>query len=109
MKSPGGYWRSVPKTSADDELPFSVELCAKRAGYEVTPDDPLDVDIERAVERLEEAGFEVLTNAGILCVAQTGPVEVSVFESGRLLIKTDQEELAREATRATYDALGVRL
>ncbi len=92
---------------AADELPFAVELCSKRAGYEVTPDDPLDVDIEQAVRQLEQAGFEVLTNAGILLVAQTGPVEVSVFESGRLLVKTSDEGLAREATRATYEALGV--
>lgn len=97
----------MPPEPSTDELPFAVELCSKRAGYEVTPDEVLDVDLEQAVGRLESAGFEVLTNAGVLLVVQTGPVEVSVFESGRLLVKTDREDLAREATRATYDALGV--
>lgn len=100
----------VPSEPATDgELPFAVELCSKRAGYEVTPDQPLDLDLQAAVQRLEDAGFEVLTDAGILLVVQTGPVEVSVFESGRLLVKTDDEALAREATRATLEALEVPL
>lgn len=107
MKSERAYCEGVSPEETADELPFAVELCSKRAGYEVTPDDPIDVDIEQAQRQLEAAGFEVLTNAGILLVVQTGPVEVSVFESGRLLVKTDREALAREATRVTYEALEV--
>lgn len=91
----------------EDELPFAVELCSKRAGYEVTPDEALDVDIDDARQRLQAAGYEVLTDAGILLVVQLGPVEVSVFESGRLLLKTGDEAMAREATRETYEVLGV--
>lgn len=93
---------------ADEELPYAVELCSKRAGYEVTPDEILDLDTSQAATRLEEVGFEVLTDAGVLLVVETGPVEVSVFESGRLLVKTEDEGEARKATRQVYEALGVR-
>ncbi|MDX1611107.1 MAG: hypothetical protein R3185_01975 [Candidatus Thermoplasmatota archaeon] len=86
---------------------FTLELCDKKGAFEVSPDAPLDLDLDEAADQLEAYGFEVITNAGILLVAKAGPIEVSVFESGRLLLKSGDAEMARKATEATYEALGV--
>ncbi len=89
------------------ERRFTLELCDKKGAYEVTPEVQLDIDLDQAEEDLAAYGFTVLTNAGVLLVAQAGPIEVSVFESGRLLLKTGDASMAEKATEATYDALGV--
>lgn len=89
------------------ERRFTLELCDKKGAYEVTPEVELEIDLDQAEADLAGYGFSVLTNAGVLLVAQAGPIEVSVFESGRLLLKTGDAGLAEKATEATYEALGV--
>ncbi len=84
---------------------YVLELCAKKAAYEATPERELSLDLDQVAEALEGAGIPVLTNAGVLLVAQAGPVELSIFESGRLLLKTDQRELASQVSQATYELL----
>lgn len=89
------------------DLPFAAELCSKSGGYEVSPDEAIDVDLDAAGEAFQAAGFDVITDAGVLLVVDAGPCEVSVFESGRLLVKTDAADEAERAARAVYEALGV--
>lgn len=88
---------------------YTLELCGKKAGFEVRPEGAHALDLSEAAGRLEAEGFEVLTNARILLVARLSHTEVSVFESGRLLIKTGERDLAEALTLATYHALGVPL
>jgi hypothetical protein len=83
----------------------AVELCSSKGGYEVTPPDPRELDLAAEASRLEQAGVEIVTDAGVLLVTDPGPCEVSVFESGRLLAKTDDQAEAEEAARAILEAL----
>ncbi len=94
--------------SADEEMPFAVELCSKSGGFEVSPDSPQELDLDEQAVRFEKAGMNVVTNAGVLLVVDAGPCEVSVFESGRLLVKTRDEEQARDSIVAVYDVMGVQ-
>ncbi|PSG97559.1 hypothetical protein BRD56_05005 [Thermoplasmatales archaeon SW_10_69_26] len=83
----------------------TVELCSGKGGYEVTPEDARELDLSTESQRLADAGVEIVTDAGVLLVVDPGPCEVSVFESGRLLAKTDDQGEAEEAARAILAAL----
>lgn len=83
-----------------------LELCKNRAGYEAIPKARLRLQLRQVERDLVEAGFEALANAGILLVVKWEDVELSVFESGKLLFKTRDAEEARVAMAAFRGAMG---
>lgn len=83
-----------------------LELCKNRAGYEAVPKQRLKLRLSDVEGMLTEAGFESLANAGILLVVRWEQVELSVFESGKLLFKTRDEGDARVAMAAFRGAMG---
>lgn len=83
-----------------------LELCRNRAGYETEPLAPMKVDLDDLEKRAPAAGLEPLVNAGVILVLKAGRVEFSVFDSGKLLFKTQRVEDAEEAMRAFYGAMG---
>lgn len=83
----------------------TVELCSSKGGYEVTPERARQLDLAAARETLEAGGLSIVTDAGVLLVVDAGTTEVSVFESGRLLAKTDDRETAEEAARRILSSL----
>jgi TATA-box binding protein (TBP) (component of TFIID and TFIIIB) len=88
------------------DVEYSVlELCKNRAGYEAVPNARLKLDLRKLEGELKEAGFEPLANAGILLVVRWEDVELSVFESGKLLFKTREIEKARVAMAAFRGAM----
>ena len=88
-------------------MEYSVlELCKNRAGYEAVPRGRLKLDLRALEGDLKDAGFEPLANAGILLVVRWEDVELSVFESGKLLFKTREMEKARIAMAAFRGAMG---
>ena len=88
-------------------MEYSVlELCKNRAGYEAVPRQKLKLDLRKLEGELKECGFEPLANAGILLVVRWEDVELSVFESGKLLFKTRDEGDARVAMAAFRGAMG---
>ncbi|MFA5860817.1 MAG: hypothetical protein WDA16_03890 [Candidatus Thermoplasmatota archaeon] len=83
-----------------------LELCKNRAGYEAVPQQKLKLRLHDVERDLQDAGFEPLANAGILLVVRWENVELSVFESGKLLFKTRSEAEARVAMAAFRGAMG---
>lgn len=83
-----------------------LELCKNRAGYEAIPQSKLKLRLYELERELKEAGFEPLANAGILLVVRWEDVELSVFESGKLLFKTQDQGKARVAMAAFQGAMG---
>ena len=83
-----------------------LELCRNRAGYEAVPRTRMKLQLRTVEKDLAEAGFEALANAGILLVVRWEDVELSVFESGKLLFKTRDVEQARVAMAAFRGAMG---
>lgn len=83
-----------------------LELCKNRAGYEAIPKQKLRLKLDDVERDLQAAGFEALANAGILLVVRWEDVELSVFESGKLLFKTRELENARVAMAAFKGAMG---
>ncbi|HET6404163.1 MAG TPA: hypothetical protein VFH78_05910 [Candidatus Thermoplasmatota archaeon] len=88
-------------------MEYSVlELCKNRAGYEAVPRGRMKLDLRKLEGELQEAGFEPLANAGILLVVRWEDVELSIFESGKLLFKTREMDKARVAMAAFRGAMG---
>ncbi len=83
-----------------------LELCRNRAGYEAAPERKLALDLDVVQVALEEGGFETLANARIILVSRIGVVEVSVFESGKLLFKTKDAARAYAGMQLVFAALG---
>ena len=96
-----------PVASRVEGPEYSVlELCRNRAGYEAVPRTRLKLQLRQVEKDLVDAGFEALANAGILLVVRWEDVELSVFESGKLLFKTRDEGQARVAMAAFRGAMG---
>jgi TATA-box binding protein (TBP) (component of TFIID and TFIIIB) len=83
-----------------------LELCKNRAGYEAVPKQKLRLRLDDVERELKEAGFEAVANAGLLLVVRWEDVELSVFESGKLLFKTRELDDARVAMAAFRGAMG---
>ena len=83
-----------------------LELCRNRAGYEAIPKTRIQLKLHDVEQELSSAGFEPLANAGILLVVRWEDVELSVFESGKLLFKTREMDKARVAMAAFRGAMG---
>ena len=83
-----------------------LELCKNRAGYEAFPRTRMKLDLRALEGELKQAGFEPLANAGILLVVRWETVELSIFESGKLLFKTREIDQARIAMAAFRGAMG---
>lgn len=82
-----------------------LELCRNRAGYEAVPREKLRLRLDDVERDLKDAGFEPLANAGIILVVRWEDVELSIFESGKLLFKTRDEPKARVAMAAFKGAM----
>lgn len=83
-----------------------VRPCATSAGYEARPRKPLRLSLEEAEGALRAADVEVLRNAGVVLLARAG-CDVTVFPTGKLLLKTTSQQVAEDATRRIATALRV--
>jgi TATA-box binding protein (TBP) (component of TFIID and TFIIIB) len=88
-------------------LEFVAVRPCKFDAYEAVPRTRLNLDLGECEERLRSAGYEIVSNAGVMLVAKKG-AEVTVYPHGRLLMHPakDKDEAERIA-RAVYSALGM--
>lgn len=77
--------------------------CATSAGFTATPEAPRRIHMGRLREAVVAAGFRVLVDARIILVvrAPAEGVESSLYDNGRVLLKTTD----REAAEAAYAQL----
>ena len=59
----------------------------------------------RAAERLRERGW-VVSDVKVMLIVEGEP-ELTIYESGKILVKTDDEQVARSAIDRVYDAIGL--
>lgn len=85
---------------------MTVRPCRFEA-FEAVPRERLTLDLGDCERRLRSAGYEVVTNAGVMLVVRKG-VEVTVYPHGRLLIHPAKDKgAAEEAARELYESLGM--
>ncbi|MDD1702704.1 MAG: hypothetical protein LUQ31_06975 [Methanoregula sp.] len=71
-----------------------LKPCKTSAAFEAIPREHLTLDLDRCEELLKEV-CTIVTNAGILLIVNDR-CEVSIHKDGRLILKTDSQEIATE-------------
>jgi len=109
-RPPANLYPRGPRIGAVDPDPrgafYVVRPCATSAGYEARPRRPLGLTTGQAAERLRAAGVEVVRDAGVVLLARAG-CDVTVFPTGKLLLKTTHQAEAEVATARIAAALGL--
>ncbi len=76
-----------------------VRLCRSSAAIEAIPEKKENLDLYEVEEKLRAAGYEIITNLGPIMVVKKD-VEITIYDTGKLLLKTKDEEKAREEIEA---------
>ncbi len=83
----------------DDHL---LELCSGKAAWQVVPRGIERCDLDEVSERIEAAGWNC-TMRNRLCHTFSGEANLTLFPSGKLLVKSKDVELARRLARIHVD------
>ena len=81
-----------------------VKTCEADA-YDAIPKELARVDVDTAVRELEAGGYTIIVDAGVMCVVEKDGLELQLFSSGRVLIKTPELEIAERGANALFDSL----
>ncbi|MBS1263268.1 MAG: hypothetical protein MAG715_00442 [Methanonatronarchaeales archaeon] len=83
-------------------MKFSVKACSGRTGWDVEPEEPLDVDVK------ELAGFfeEVPIDTPHVIIVDLDEGEVSVYPDGSMFVKRAE---TREEAEASVDQVASRM
>jgi len=74
---------------------FAMELCGTQGSYQIVPDDVETIDLDAVGGAIEAAGFEVGVRSR-LCWTFSGRCEMTLYPSGKLMIRTEDKTLAEE-------------
>ena len=72
---------------------FAMELCGNKAAWQIVPEGVTSINLEKVGQIIQEAGY----TGGIqtrLCWTFSGPCDLTLYPSGKLLVKTEDKELA---------------
>lgn len=99
---------------------YLVKPCKTSAAYEAIPDKDLCFDIDESADRLKQ-DYDIVANVKIMLVVKgaceisicprseicesCNPYGISTHRSGKLIIKTDSEEKAKDAADKIYELL----
>jgi len=84
---------------------YLLKPCRTATAFISTLKRPLRVDLEAAADRLRRAGWRV-SDVKVMLILEGEP-ELTLYESGKILAKTDDAGLARSAIDRVYDAIGI--
>ena len=80
-------------------MSFTMELCGNRAAWQVVPEGIEKIDLDVIGQNIAKQGYEVgIQNR--LCWTFTGPADLTLYPSGKLLIKTEDKELANQVAES---------
>ena len=82
-----------------------MKPCRTATAFVSTLKRPVRVDLTQAADRLREAGRTVHDVKVMLIVA--GNPELTLYESGKILVKTDDAATARSAVDRVYETIGL--
>ena len=74
---------------------FAMELCGNQSSWQIVPDGITSIDLEHVGSRIIESGYEAGVQSRIVWTF-TGPADLTLYPSGKLLVKTADKELAEE-------------
>tara|TARA_B110000116_G_C16682600_1_gene511415 strand:+ start:435 stop:701 length:267 start_codon:yes stop_codon:yes gene_type:complete len=74
---------------------YLLEVCSGRSAWQVQPTSPSQFEMSMVAEKIISSGWEC-TLKNRLCYTFSGPVKLTLFPSGKLLIKTADQQIADE-------------
>lgn len=77
---------------------FAMELCGNQASWQIVPDGIKSIDLEVVGSRITEAGFEAGVQSRMVWTF-TGTADLTLYPSGKLLVKTADKGVAEEIAR----------
>ncbi len=84
-----------------------MKPCRTATAFVSTLKKPMRVDLVQAADRLRGAGWPVHDVKVMLILG--GEPELTLYESGKILVKTDDAEAARTAIDRVYETIGLAL
>ncbi len=72
---------------------FAMELCGNKAAWQIVPEGVTSINLEKVGQIIQEAGYTVGIQTR-LCWTFSGPCDLTLYPSGKLLVKTEDKELA---------------
>jgi hypothetical protein len=82
---------------------FTMELCGSRGAWQIVPEGVTRIIIEEVAERIEADGYTVGLQSRLMWTF-SGPSDLSLFPSGKLLVKTQDKDLAADVARRHLEA-----
>ena len=77
---------------------FAMELCGNKAAWQIVPDGVTSIDLELVGRVIQEAGYSVGIQTR-LCWTFSGLCDLTLYPSGKLLVKTENKDLAAEVAQ----------
>src|SRR5881396_2126654 len=84
---------------------YLLKPCRTVTTYISTLKQSKRVDLGAAAERLRRHGW-LVSDVKVMLILEGDP-ELTVYESGKILVKTDDEGTARAAIDRVYEAIGI--
>ena len=84
---------------------YLMKPCRTATAFVSTLKKPTRVDLIQAAERLRGLGRHV-TDVKVMLIIEDDP-ELTLYESGKILVKTDDAERARTAIDRVYETIGL--
>lgn len=72
-----------------------MEMCGNRAAWQIVVDGIDNIDLEKVGSKIESAGFEIGIRTR-LAWTFSGPADLTLYPSGKLLVKTQDKDLAAQ-------------
>lgn len=84
---------------------YLIKPCRTTAGYISTLKRNIKLDLEECYRKLRKAGYKV-TDVKVMLILE-GEVELTLYQSGKVLAKTDDDKSARKAIQNVYKLLDI--
>ena len=84
---------------------YLLKPCRTATAFISTLKRPARLDLTSTAQRLRDAGWRV-NDVKVMLIVEGEP-ELTLYESGKVLVKTDDERAARAAIDRLYAAIGV--
>ncbi len=84
---------------------YVAKPCKTERAYEVIPETRMEIDAERMAEKLEDNGYSIIIKTPHIVVVRK-EYEISVYPSGRILIKkVDDRKVAERIADEIYGVI----
>lgn len=84
---------------------YLMKPCRTATAFVSTLRKPARVDLSQAAIRLRSAGRRI-TDVKVMLIVEGEP-ELTIYESGKILVKTDDADVARESVDRIYETIGL--